>query len=73
MVAGILNKVSVIIIEKVVYMEFELAYEMFSNNVLYSVAATVGIVCGVVWIGKQFVLGLLMAIKLMKNMDKDAE
>lgn len=54
-------------------MEFELAYEMFSNNVLYSVAATVGIVCGVVWIGKQFVLGLLMAIKLMKNMDKDAE
>ena len=71
--AGILNKVSAIVFRKKVYMDFDMVYEVYSNNALYSVAATVGIVCGVVWIGKQFVIGLLKVIKLMKNMDKDVE
>ena len=54
-------------------MNYDFVYEVYSNNALYSVAATVGIVCGVVWIGKQFVIGMLKVIRLMKNMDKDTE
>lgn len=52
-------------------MDFDMVYEVYSNNVLYSVAAIVGIVCGVVWIGKQFVIGLLKVTGIMKNIDKD--
>lgn len=63
----------VIILERLVYMNYDFVYEVYSNNALYSVAATVGIVCGVVWLGKQFVIGLLKVIRLMKNMDKDTE
>lgn len=54
-------------------MDFEMVYEVYSNNMLYSIAAIVGIVCGVVWIGKQFLMGLLKVIRLMKNIDKDME
>lgn len=54
-------------------MNFEMMYEIYSNNNLYSIVAIVGVVCGCVWLGKQFVIGLLKVIKLMKNMDKDVE
>ena len=54
-------------------MDFDMVYEVYSNNALYSVAATVGIACGVVWLGKQFVIGLLKVSKLMRDIDKDVE
>lgn len=68
-----MNKVSVIDLDKVVCMDFEMVYEVYSNNTLYSIAAIVGIVCGCVWIGKQFGVCLLKVIRLMKNIDKDME
>lgn len=73
MVAGILNKVSAIILERLVWMEFEFAYEVFSNNILFSVMAIVIILCGCVWLLKEFVKFILMLIKCMKDMDKDIE
>ena len=68
-----MNKVSVIVLERLKCMNFEMVYEVYSNNALYSVAATVGIVCGVVWLGKQFVIGLLKVSRLMRDIDKDVE
>lgn len=50
-------------------MEFEFVYEVLSNNTLYSIAATVFIIDGVVWLCKQLLIGVLKVVKLMKDIE----
>ena len=54
-------------------MENEFVYKVLSSNALYSIAATVFIVDGVVWLCKQLLIGVLNIVKVMNKIDKDIE
>lgn len=50
-------------------MEYQFVYEVLSNNALYSIAATIFIIDGVVWLCKQLLIGVLKVVKLMKDIE----
>ena len=55
--------------ERCEFMEYQFVYEVLSSNALYSIAATIFIVDGVVWLCKQLLIGVLKVVKLMKDIE----